>query len=141
MASDKISALLLVEDDPIDVRIFRKAAEKSGFALPIEVATSGEDAFRQLRDAHGRDGRNGMVVVTDINMPGLTGHELMEDVRKDEQLRSTIFFVLSSSDQQKDVTLAYENGAAGYIVKEQSKDTAGDCVEMLKAFCSTIRLP
>ena len=140
MTEHKIAEVLLVEDDPIDVRVFQRAAEKAGLSVPVEVANSGEAAFEYLQTARSQNGRNGTLVVTDINMPGLTGHELMEDVRKDEQLRSTIIFVLSSSNQPKDVSMAYDNGAAGYIVKDETDNTAMECVELLKAFCSAVRL-
>ena len=141
MSGSKIAEVLLVEDDAIDVQIFSRAAKKAGLDLPIHVSKSGESALEHLRDARRRSGRVETLVVTDINMPGLTGHELMEDVRKDEQLRATIFFVLSSSDQPKDKRRAYENGAAGYIIKETSNASTQSCVEMLKTYCATVSLP
>lgn len=141
MSDHKIAELLLVEDDPIDVQIFNKAAAKAGLDVPIQIAETGEEALRYLQGAQAERGRVQTLVITDINMPGLTGHELMEDVRKNEHLRKTIFFVLSSSDQPKDVAMAYDNGAAGYIVKEPSNAATESCAEMLKAYCAAISLP
>lgn len=141
MSGHSVEELLLVEDDPIDVQIFRKAAARVGMSLPIEVAGTGEAALRHLAARHEQSGCNASLVVTDINMPGLTGHELMEDLRKDERLRSALVFVLSTSDQKTDIAQAYGNGAAGYIVKKPGSAQAEATARLLQAYCETISLP
>lgn len=141
MPDRRVTEVLHVEDDPVDVRIFARAARDAGFDMPIATVGSGDAALAHLRDARRRTGRNNTLVLTDINMPGLSGHELMEDVRRDADLRSTVFFVLSSSDQTKDLEQAYDNGAAGYIVKQSSESAMRTCAQMLKAYCSVVEVP
>lgn len=135
-----VTSILMVEDDPIDVQAFARAARKADLTLPIDIVETGDEALTRLQQHRGA-AVPPVVVVTDINMPGLNGHELMEDVRKDSALRKTLFFVLSSSDQQKDLERAYRNGALGYIVKGPSSEAISGCAALIKAYCASISLP
>ncbi|MEL6979430.1 MAG: response regulator [Pseudomonadota bacterium] len=140
MSERGVTSILIVEDDPVDVKAFSRAAKKADLTLPIEVAPTGDDALQQLQKHRGATVPP-VVVITDINMPGLNGHELMEDVRKDGALHKTLFFVLSSSDQTKDIERAYRNGALGYIVKGPSSAAIGSCAHLVKAYCASVSLP
>lgn len=141
MPDHKVAEILLVEDDPIDVQIFKRAVAKTTLEVPLQTVESGEEALSYIANARDTRGRNELLVVTDINMPGLTGHELMEEVRGEDRLKTTVFFVLSSSDQSKDIATAYENGAAGYVVKGDGEGAMLDCVTMLQSYCATVTLP
>lgn len=140
MTAQRVNNILIVEDDPMDVKAFERAARKASIEIPIVTAETGDEALHYLRRHRGAPVPP-VIVVTDINMPGITGHELMEDVRKDKDLEGTLFFVLSSSDQTKDIARAYRNGALGYIVKGPTSTAISDCAHLVKAYCQSVSLP
>lgn len=141
MSNTGINTLLLVEDDPIDVELFLRAAKKTGLETPVNAFPSGEEALTFLKDLKPTGDIPPVLVITDINMPGLNGHEVMEDVRKDPHLAETLFIMLSSSDQGKDISRAYRNGAIGYVIKGASTESITRCVNLVKAYVDTVALP
>jgi CheY-like chemotaxis protein len=118
--SNKPLSLLLVEDDELDIEMFRRAAGKRGLdEVELRFASDGAAALEMLRT--GSDGDDGLqaIVVLDLNMPGMNGHEFLEELRMDTQLRRTIVFVLTSSDHQRDIGAAHDRNVAGYFLKSE----------------------
>lgn len=134
----KAPAILLVEDEEADVFHFKRLARMQGLAAEILVARDGETALSMMRS----DALRGMpyIVLTDLNMPGLTGHELIEEIRADRTLSSRIVFVLSTSDLPEDVERAYRNNIAGYIVKDAHGERIEAAISMFNQYLRAIAL-
>lgn len=139
----KTAGILLVEDDEIDVMSFERHARKAGLRAPITVARSGTEALTILRSAvlHEEGVVPPYVIVTDLNMPGLSGHELIETIRREQPLRRSTVFVVTSSNLSSDVARAYDNNVAGYVVKDSAGSRIGAVVEMLKHYLCCVRAP
>ncbi len=136
-------AILLVEDDEIDIMSFERQVRKLRLDVPIRVARSALDALGILRvppDVPGERPTD-YIVLTDINMPGMSGHELIETIRRDPALRRTIVFVITSSSLATDVGRAYDSNVAGYIVKDSTGDRMREAVEMLQRFLGCVKCP
>ena len=107
--------ILLLEDNPADAELFQRA-----MAGPyrITVAQTGPEALDRLfqRGKFGRSKRPDLVVL-DLNVPLLNGHEVLNVIKSNSNLRSIPVVVFSISDQVEDVRKAYELGACSYIVK------------------------
>lgn len=115
--------LLLVEDEEADIAHFHRLSRKYDLQAEITVTRDATAALEILRlHAHVTPRH---VVVTDLNLPGLTGHEFIEEIRADAMLSSHVVFVISTSDRPEDIEWAYSRQVAGYIVK----DTLGDQLE------------
>lgn len=140
MRTRTVSTILLVEDDETDSLHFQRLARKLGVADKISVVDNGERALEFLRAADSKDGVADAVVVTDLNMPGLTGHELIEDIRADPRICNTVIFVLSTSDLRSDIARAYGNRIAGYIVKGPSAGGMLESVKLIGQFQATVSL-
>src|SRR5512134_3483188 len=93
--------ILLVEDDEADVILFKRCCRKSGLEVRVDTARDGTEALDYLRGPDRPTGR--IVIVTDLNMPRLTGHEFIETLRSDPGLASHIVFVLSTSSLPEDI--------------------------------------
>jgi CheY-like chemotaxis protein len=105
--------ILLVDDDPDHVLLIRRALRDLGNERDVDAVTDGGAALRRLRDdPHWPD-----LILLDINMPGLSGFDVLTEIRRDERLMRTPVIMLTSSDAQADVARAYELGASGYIAK------------------------
>lgn len=130
--------LLLVEDDDFDVMFMQRSIKKSSYDVTFVVARDGSEAIELLKaDVVKRP----YVIVTDINMPGMSGHEMIEEIRSDESLKNSVIFVLSSSELSADIDKAYENNIMGYISKQQSSENVENSIDMLLKYCSHVNLP
>ncbi len=113
---------LLIEDDIIDVKTVKRALKKSNLEVNLFVATNGEEAISKLL------GKNGYekipfpsIVILDLNMPRMNGIEFLTKIREDDELRSLIVIVLTTSQDERDVYDAYNKNVAGYIGKVGNK--------------------
>lgn len=127
--------LLLVEDDQLDIKGIRRALRKAKIANPLYVAGDGLEALALLRgEATDAEGNlrpalpRPYLILLDLNMPRMNGIEFLAELRKDENLRDSIVFVLTTSNDDRDITQAYQQMVAGYIVK---KNTGTDFVKLI----------
>lgn len=134
----KRPSVLLVEDDETDILHFRRLAKKNGIDDRIHVVSSGEEAIQFLLSQESRHGVAATLVMTDLNMPGMTGHELIEDIRANPNISNTVIFVVSTSDLQSDIARAYKNGVAGYIVKDSLGESFDSSIKMMRYYCDSV---
>jgi CheY-like chemotaxis protein len=128
-------SLLLIEDDPNDVALFRRAARKADLAEEIFVAEDGDAAVRFLEgcgDKNREPGNNlPWIVLLDLKLPRKSGLEVLQWLRGQPRLRRLPVIVFTSSREQSDITRAYELGANSYLVKPVSFDQLKEMVRML----------
>ena len=121
--------ILLVEDNPGDAQLVRMAFAEALPSARVSVATDGEAALARLREEGPPD-----LLLLDLNLPGLTGHEVLESIRTDAALRRLPVVVLSSSDAEADVTRSYELGANSHIAKPGDVDALFALAETLARY-------
>jgi DNA-binding NarL/FixJ family response regulator len=119
--------LLLVEDDEVDVLSLERALARLPAAFPIEVARHGEAALQWLRsEGHSLP----FLILLDINMPRMNGHEFLAELRRDPQLRTLPVAVLTTSPHEADRDRLYQLGIMAYLVKPTRSE---EYVEMLRS--------
>jgi len=133
--------LLLVEDDTLDVEAIRRAFRKARIGNPIHVARDGIDALSILREETGEPFRRPYLILLDLNMPRMSGIEFLSELRDDERLRDSIVFVLTTSDDDKDIMQAYDNLVAGYMVKAKAGEDFVKLIGMLDHYWRIVELP
>lgn len=113
--------ILLVEDDPNDVELTLRAFRARNLANQVFVARDGAEAldFFFSDEAHPlRDiGVTPRVILLDLKLPKVDGLEVLRRLRADERTKSLPVVVLTSSNEEPDITAAYRLGANSYIVK------------------------
>jgi CheY-like chemotaxis protein len=111
--------ILLVEDDPADVLLMEKAFRKAGSPCTLEVRRDGEEAvaFLAARAHAGPEARLPSLVITDLQMPRKSGHEVLEWIRHEPKLAGVPVVVLSASREQVDVDRAMALGAKACLQK------------------------
>lgn len=118
--------ILLVEDNPDDVILFRRAMVNSGMTHTVQVAQDGMEALNYLRGEDKFADRNAYAIpdaiVLDLKMPRLAGLELLAWLKDDPEHRVIPIIVLTSSELDADVKRAYELGANTYLVKPTNFD-------------------
>lgn len=110
--------ILLVEDNPGDVRLIREALNEGKFLNRMSVVGDGVSALRFLRreGAHAEAPRPDLVLL-DLNLPAKDGHEVLSDMKADPELRSIPVVILTSSEEEKDILRAYDCHVNCYVTK------------------------
>ena len=127
-------AILVVEDDPDDVFLIRRAFEKSGINNPIEVVEDGEQAIAYLsgRGEYADRAKHPIpaLVLLDLKLPRIPGLSVLAWLRKQPALGRLSVVVLTASREAIDINRAYDLGANSYLVKPVSFD---ELTEVLKS--------
>jgi two-component system response regulator len=113
--------ILLVEDNPDDLELAMRALRKSGHGEGIVVARDGVEALDYIFGTGAFAGRDTTVqptvILLDLKLPRLGGHEVLDRLRKDKRTQLIPVVVLTSSDERDDIRGAYARGANSYIRK------------------------
>ena len=112
----KTIEILLVEDTPSDVRLTEEALKRSELEYNLEVVNDGEAAMERLNKGKG-DKKLPDVVLLDLNMPKKSGHEVLEDITKDDVLKKVPVVVLTVSQRDEDVMEALRLKMNYYLAK------------------------
>jgi len=135
--------ILLVEDNPGDVRLTREALRGAKVANDLQVVGDGEEAINYLR----RRGRwvnapRPDIVLLDLNLPRLDGREVLSDIKGDPDLAKIPIIILTSSSAERDIHSAYELHANCYISKPVDFTEFIEAVRSLEGFwLRIVRLP
>ncbi|MEM9189979.1 MAG: response regulator [Myxococcota bacterium] len=114
----EVIEILLVEDNPGDVKLTEKVLAKIGLSNALSVVTDGEQALDYL---HQRGGYEGVAIpgllLLDINLPKVSGHEVLAAMKAHPDLQDIPVVMLTSSDAEQDRQLAESAGASAYLTK------------------------
>lgn len=128
----KNKVILLVEDNPEDVKLTRRAFQKSNVANELVVVNDGVAALQYLRNAS-RTKEQDLPAMTllDLKLPKLDGLEVLREIRADERLRLLPVVILTSSKEEQDIVHSYGLGANSYIRKPVDFDQFVEAVQQL----------
>jgi chemotaxis family two-component system response regulator Rcp1 len=135
--------ILLVEDNPGDVRLAQEALYDAKMSNNLNVVSDGVEALAYLR----REGRHARaprpdLVLLDLNLPKKDGREVLEEVKEDPDLRTIPIVVLTTSDAEGDVIRSYELHANAYVRKPVDFDAFIEVVRTIEDFWFTVvKLP
>ncbi|MBN2062672.1 MAG: chemotaxis response regulator CheY [Deltaproteobacteria bacterium] len=122
MAIDKSIKVLVVDDFATMRRIIKGVLKQLGFNDVIE-ADDGSKALSELKK------ENVGLIVSDWNMPNMTGLELLKAVRADDNMRKIPFLMVTAEGQKENVVEAVQAGVSNYIVKPFTPETFGAKLE------------
>ena len=135
--------ILLIEDSPADVRLTREALREEKLYNNLHVVTDGEEALAFLR----REGQYAHaprpdLILLDLNLPRLSGREVLDAIKQDDNLKRIPVVVLTISAAEKDVVGAYNLHANCYITKPIDLEQFSKVVKSIREFWLTIvKLP
>lgn len=127
--------ILLVEDNPADVRLTQEILRETSLDFELAVARDGEQAMAMLRrqGAH-QDATVPDLVLLDLNLPRKDGREVLAEVKQDPSLRSIPIIVLSTSKAESDVRTCYDLHANCYLTKPVDLNHFAEMVQMIERF-------
>jgi two-component system, chemotaxis family, response regulator Rcp1 len=139
----QVAEILLVEDNPGDVRLTQEALKDAKLINHLHVARDGVEAMEFLR----REGTNGDaprpdLILLDLNLPKKDGREVLAEVKADERLKRIPVVVLTSSQSEEDLLRAYGLHANCYVTKPVDFDRFAEVVRSIEDFWfGIVKLP
>lgn len=127
--------IFLVEDNPSDVALTKRALERNHILNEIIVAEDGQEALDYLWGTGKHTGRDvsvmPAVILLDLKLPRLDGHEVLKRIRADERTRRLPVVILTSSREEQDIAASYDLGVNSYIRKPVDFEHFAECVKHL----------
>jgi len=131
--------ILLVEDNPGDVRLTREAFKLNKINNNLHVVTDGVEALDFLfQNGAYRDAPHPDLILLDLNLPKKTGHEVLEEIKQDNKLRRLPVIILTTSQAEEDVLKTYNLHANCYINKPVDFDQFMKSIRLIGEFWLTI---
>ena len=125
--------ILLVEDNPSDVELTRRALRKNGIPNELVVAEDGQEALDYVFSSGRHAGRSPaeppVLILLDLRLPKVDGLAVLEALKSNQASRRIPVVVLSTSNEECDLSAAYDLGVNGYIRKPVDFDRFVDAVK------------
>ncbi|HET6455597.1 MAG TPA: response regulator [Armatimonadota bacterium] len=140
-----IPIILLVEDNPGDVELTRRALKKGKICNELVVASDGQQAldfiFRTGQYADRDRNVFPAIIFLDLRLPRVDGLEVLRRIRQDERTKLQPVIILTSSKEEEDVLRSYELGANSYIRKPVDFDKFVEAVKLLGCYWLLLNEP
>lgn len=136
--------IVMVEDDEGHARLIEKNIRRAGVANEIVPFANGTDALAYLFGADGTGSINKgrqLLVLLDLNLPDMTGIDILEKVKANEHTRRSPVVVLTTTDDQSEIQRCYDLGANVYITKPVDYDGFANAIKQLGLFFSVMQIP
>ncbi len=135
--------ILLIEDNPGDVRLTKLALRGGKILNNINVVMDGAEAMDYLlRKGKYSDATRPDLIILDLNLPKKDGRQVLKEIKDNESLRRIPIVVLTTSRDEQDVLKSYNLHANAYITKPLDLDQFIDVVRSIETFwVSVVRLP
>jgi len=137
--SQKPVELLLVEDEDADIATIKNSLAENKIMNRMQVAKSGPQALEILRkEGEYSDAVTPDIILLDLNMPGMDGKEVLQEIKKDQRIKRIPVVIMTSSDAEEDILKSYDLGCNCYIRKPVDFDELKKIVKNLEEFWFTI---
>ena len=135
--------ILLVEDNPGDVRLVQEALRESKLISQLHAVSDGKDALAFLRKQgnYAHMARPDLILL-DLNLPGKDGREVLSEIKADPDLLRIPVVILTSSKAEEDITNSYEHHANCYVTKPLELERFIEAVKGIQNFwINVVTLP
>jgi CheY-like chemotaxis protein len=135
--------ILLVEDNPGDIRLTIEALKEGKVTNNLQIAKDGEEAMDLLRKkGKFADARRPDLILLDLNLPKKDGREVLEEIKSDDELKSIPVVVLTMSKAEEDILKTYRHHANCYITKPLDMNQFMMVMKQTESFWLTVvKLP
>jgi CheY-like chemotaxis protein len=144
MAQEHTVTVLVVDDDEGHIELVRLNLRRAGINNQIVPLTNGNDALDYVfcRGPYASRERDGaLLVMLDINMPGVDGVEVLRQIKANQDTRKIPVIMLTTTDDPREVNRCYELGCNVYITKPVDPTAFVDAINKLGLFISVVSVP
>ena len=136
--------IIMIEDDEGHARLIEKNIRRAGVNNQVIPFTNGTEALTYLlgEDGSGEvSSRRHMLVLLDLNLPDMTGVDILEKVKSNVHTKRSPVVVLTTTDDQREIQRCYDLGANVYITKPVDYDNFANAIRQLGLFFSVMQVP
>ena len=136
--------IIMVEDDEGHARLIERNIRRSGVNNEIIPFTNGTAATSYLfgKDGTGAEHKgHAMLILLDLNLPDMTGIDILKRVKENKYLKPTPVVVLTTTDDSQEIKRCYELGCNVYITKPVNYESFANAIRQLGLFFSVIQVP
>ncbi|NNC95976.1 MAG: response regulator [Chitinophagales bacterium] len=139
----RVPEILLVEDNPGDIRLTQEALKESNFNSTLNVVVDGEEALEYLfKRGKFTAAESPDLILLDLNLPKKSGLEVLEEIKNDPELRIIPSIILTTSDNERDIIKSYKLHANCYIIKPVDFDEFARLTKLIESFWfNSVKLP
>ena len=136
--------IIMIEDDEGHARLIERNIRRSGVNNQIVPFRNGTDAlsylFEQAHDGFAHKG-HALLILLDLNLPDMTGTEILRQLKESKHFRSTPVVVLTTTDDAQEIKRCDELGCSVYITKPVNYESFANAIRQLGLFFSVIQVP
>ncbi|WP_114228575.1 MULTISPECIES: response regulator [Sphingomonas] len=135
-------SIVMIEDDEGHARLIEKNIRRAGISNALVHFLDGGSALDYLfNHAEGPRHNGPALVLLDLNLPDMSGTEILEKIKSDAGLKRTPVVVLTTTDDKVEIERCYDLGANVYITKPVNYESFADAIRQLGLFLSVIQVP
>ncbi|MFA4859935.1 response regulator [Methanoregula sp.] len=132
------STILLIEDDVVDMMSVKRALKELQVTNPLTHVENGEEALAFLKNPANV---KPAIILLDLNMPKMNGHEFLALMKNDEELKRIPVIVLTTSRGELDKVQSFDNGVAGYMIKPVDYRQFVEVMRTIRLYWTLSELP
>jgi CheY-like chemotaxis protein len=136
--------IIMIEDDEGHARLIERNVRRAGIHNQIVPFVRGADALNYLLGEDGSgtvSGDRALLILLDLNLPDMTGVDILKKLKENEHLRSAPVVILTTTDDKQEIQRCYDLGANVYITKPLDYDGFANAILQLGLFLSVIKIP
>jgi CheY-like chemotaxis protein len=136
--------ILMVEDDEGHARLIEKNIRRAGVSNDLKAFVNGTEVLEFLFGPDGQGTaakRNSYLVLLDLNLPDMSGTDILAKIKANEHLKCVPVVVLTTTDDEKEIQRCYDLGCNVYITKPVNYENFADAIRQLGLFFSVIKVP
>jgi CheY-like chemotaxis protein len=131
--------IVMIEDDEGHARLIERNIRRAGVSNPIVPFANGTDAMAFLLG--GEHKGDPLLILLDLNLPDMTGIEILRRVKETQHLKTTPVVVLTTTDDAQEIKRCYELGCNVYVTKPVNYENFANAIRQLGLFFSVIQVP
>ncbi len=133
--------ILLIEDDPGHARLIEKNVRRAGVSNEIFHVADGTSALAHLFERGEATKHEPMLVLLDLNLPDMTGIDILARIKADPALKRTPVIVLTTTDDKLEIQRCYDLGCNVYITKPVEYEGFAAAIRQLGLFLTVMQVP
>ncbi len=136
--------IIMIEDDEGHARLIEKNIRRAGVNNEIIPFRNGTEALKFLLGSDGAGSANrgrALLILLDLNLPDMTGIDILKRVKENEHLKRTPVVVLTTTDDAEEIQRCYDLGCNVYVTKPVNYDNFANAIRQLGLFFSVIQVP
>ena len=136
--------IIMIEDDEGHARLIERNIRRAGVNNEIVGFSDGSSALAYLMGPDGTgvsNAKRAILVLLDLNLPDMSGIEILEQVKSNVHLRRSPVVILTTTDDQREIQRCYDLGANVYITKPVNYESFANAIRQLGLFVSVMQVP